>query len=89
MFGLFFYYNAENKKIPQVIETCGTPTLLKAARGYSTAIFTLSLPILAIMIEPSWAENETLPFIDFAVPRALPSTPKKSIHSMLKEKLFM
>ena len=38
MFGLFFYYNAENKKIPQVIETCGTPTLLKAARYYDLDI---------------------------------------------------
>ena len=40
---------------------------------YFTAIFTLSLPILATTMVPCLAENETLPSIDFAVPRAFPS----------------
>ena len=35
--------------------------------------YTLSLPILATTMVPCLAENETLPSIDFAVPRAFPS----------------
>ena len=46
-------------------------------RGYSTAIFTLSLPIFATTIVPCCAENETLPSIDFAEPRVLPSVALK------------
>ena len=42
-------------------------------RCYFTAIFTLSLPILATTMVPRLAENKTLPSIDFAVPRAFPS----------------
>ena len=47
--------------------------LMVSMRCYFTAIFTLSLPILATTMVPCLAENETLPSIDFAVPRAFPS----------------
>ena len=40
-------------------------------RCYSTAILTLSLPILATTTVPCLAENETLPSIDFCSAESL------------------
>ena len=51
----------------------GNKGFAKCIPCYFTAIFTLSLPILATTMVPCLAENETLPSIDFAVPRAFPS----------------
>ena len=50
---------------------------------YSTAIFTLSLPIFAMTIVPLVAENEAVPFVAVAEPRATPSIAKKSTRSFV------
>ena len=53
--------------------TC-PPTLLESVDIlYSTAIFTLSLPIFATTIVPLLAENVAVPSIAVAEPRAAPS----------------
>ena len=50
---------------------------------YSTAIFTLSLPIFATTIVPLVAENVAVPSVAVAEPRAAPSTAKKSTRSLV------
>ena len=50
---------------------------------YSTAIFTLSLPIFATTIVPLVAENVAVPSVAVAEPRATPSTVKKSTRSFV------
>ena len=52
-----------------------TPTLPEACGYYSTAIFMLSLPILATTIEPDCAAKDVVPLMAVAEPRALPSMP--------------
>ena len=52
----------------------------QAAKGYLcgcyfTAIFMLSLPILATTIEPDCAAKDVVPLMAVAEPRALPSMP--------------
>ena len=44
-------------------------------RCYFTAIFMLSLPILATTIEPDCAAKDVVPLMAVAEPRALPSMP--------------
>ena len=50
---------------------------------YSTAIFTLSLPIFATTIVPLVAENVAVPSVAVAEPRATPSIAKKSTRSFV------
>ena len=52
-----------------------TPTLPEACGYYFTAIFMLSLPILATTIEPDCAAKDVVPLMAVAEPRALPSMP--------------
>ncbi|MDD6535479.1 MAG: hypothetical protein PUF36_00760 [Prevotella sp.] len=51
--------------------------------SYSTAIFTLSLPIFATTIVPLVAENVAVPSVAVAEPRATPSIAKKSTRSFV------
>ena len=64
-------------------DICWVTRADRLSDSYFTAILTLSLPILAKMIVSCLVWNETLPSIDFAVSRFLPSREKKMTVSSL------